>query len=389
VTSAEAEVTPRVMAWARETAGYSIDEAADRLAVRPRRLIEWEEGVRSPTLPQARTAARIYRRPLALLFLPEPPEDPSAPPDFRSVPGEGELITTPELRHELRLAESRRATALELDPAPQQRITNLVDTVTVDSDPEVAAADVREELKVSWTDQLAWRDAYAALNGWRSALESLGILIFRFSGVPVDVARGFSLSGAVYPVIALNASDAPAGRVFTLLHELGHLLAGTGGMCDLDDRGDPPSQEARAAERFCNRFAAAILMPRSDLSAIPTVAQATRDTRWSLQQLQETASTIKVSRHALLIRLLEVGRTSNAAYQLTLRDLRALGSGPPSTGFELVPDGAVREVGIPYARLVLSAYQDETITARDLAEYLGVRFKHVARIQDLVDSART
>src|SRR5260221_4398757 len=78
----EAEVQPRVLEWARTSAGLSIDDAAGRIGIRPRRLIEWEEGVRVPTLPQARQAAHIYRRPLALLFLPEPPTDPEPPPDF-------------------------------------------------------------------------------------------------------------------------------------------------------------------------------------------------------------------------------------------------------------------------------------------------------------------
>jgi Zn-dependent peptidase ImmA (M78 family)/transcriptional regulator with XRE-family HTH domain len=375
------------MEWARTTAGYSIDDAAGKLGVRVRRVMEWEEGVRSPTMPQARLAAHVYQRPLAVFFLPEPPNDPTTPPDFRSLPGEGARVTTPDLRHALRVAEHRRETAIELDPDARQSISGLIGSLSTNADPETVAAAVRAQLNVRWTDQLGWGTNYQALNSWRAAVESLGVLVFRFSAVPVDVARGFSIGGRIYPVISLNSADGPAARVFTLIHELGHLLVGTGGVCDLDERGEPPSAEASAGERFCNQLAAAVLMPAEDLRTIPVIREAGPDAVWNLASLQDAANTIHVSQHALLIRLKEIGRTSEAGYLRTLSDLRASTTGRTSGGFELVPEAAIREVGAPFARLVLAAYQGEAITARDLAEYLGVRFKHVPRIQDLLDTA--
>lgn len=386
--ASEANVSPAVLEWARNSAGFSIEEAADKVGVRPRRVIEWEEGVRMPTMPQARAAAHVYGRPLALLFSAAVPQDPATPPDFRPAAGGEPPTVTPELRQEVRVAQARRETAIELDPVARQPISELIGSLTIDSDAEASAIRIRPLLLVTWAAQLGWRDNYAALNAWRAALESLGILVFRFSGVPTAVVRGFSLSGSTYPVVALNSTDAPTGRAFTLMHELGHLLVGTGGICDLDDREHAASRQTIAAERFCNRFAAAVLMPRESLLGLPLVAQAHRESAWSLGQLRELASTIHVSQHALLVRLKEIGRTNEANYQRTLTEILSAGNVTSPGGFELPAEGAIREVGVPFARLVLSAYQNEAITARDLAEYLGVRFKHIQRIQDLLEPTR-
>jgi Zn-dependent peptidase ImmA (M78 family) len=45
--------------------------------------------------------------------------------------------------------------------------------------------------------------------------------------------RGVSLPGDVLPIVILNGGDAHAGRIFTLLHELTHLLLRQGGVCDM------------------------------------------------------------------------------------------------------------------------------------------------------------
>jgi hypothetical protein len=42
---------------------------------------------------------------------------------------------------------------------------------------------------------------------------------------------------------------------------------------------------------------------------------------------------------------------------------------------------AVRDVGKPFARLVVDAYRSDAITGSDLSEYLGVRLKHLPAIE--------
>jgi Zn-dependent peptidase ImmA (M78 family) len=59
----------------------------------------------------------------------------------------------------------------------------------------------------------------AALNAWRAAVERLGILVFQTSEIGLREMRGISIPHGPLPVSLLNSTDAPHGRIFTLLHE--------------------------------------------------------------------------------------------------------------------------------------------------------------------------
>jgi Zn-dependent peptidase ImmA (M78 family) len=63
------------------------------------------------------------------------------------------------------------------------------------------------------------------------------VLVFQATRVDVKEMRGFSLVDVRLPVILLNGGDAHAGRTFSLLHELCHLIARDGGLCLPGDDG--------------------------------------------------------------------------------------------------------------------------------------------------------
>lgn len=93
----EALVTPSVIKWARDKAGYDVGTAAQKIG-RPSPEIEaWEDGSLRPTLPQARKAAEVYRRSLAVFYLPKPPRDFGTLRDFRHLPGDQPREYSPEL----------------------------------------------------------------------------------------------------------------------------------------------------------------------------------------------------------------------------------------------------------------------------------------------------
>ena len=79
--SPPAVVTPSALRWARESIGYELEEAADLIGVRAEKLAAAERGDAYLTLRQAEEAARRYERPLAALFVSEPPVE--EPPEAR------------------------------------------------------------------------------------------------------------------------------------------------------------------------------------------------------------------------------------------------------------------------------------------------------------------
>ena len=87
MASTLAHVTPDVLRWARESVGYELDDAAARIHVKPEKLKDAEEGGQKLTLRQAERAASVYERPLAVLFMPEPPTEDEQEAQFRRLPG--------------------------------------------------------------------------------------------------------------------------------------------------------------------------------------------------------------------------------------------------------------------------------------------------------------
>lgn len=111
--SPPAIVTPSALRWARESIGYTLEEAAKRLRVKPQMLWLAEEGGDYLTMRQAEAAARLYERPLAALFLPEPPQEEPQEAQFRRLPGAPEPPWPPEMQSLARRVSVRQDDAVE------------------------------------------------------------------------------------------------------------------------------------------------------------------------------------------------------------------------------------------------------------------------------------
>ncbi|MEA3445184.1 MAG: helix-turn-helix transcriptional regulator, partial [Bacteroidota bacterium] len=86
-------ITTKVFKWARESAKMAEETAASKVAVSIEKLREWEAGESFPTIRQAQNLAKAYKRPFALFFLPDIPNDFQPLQDFRKV-GSKELSTS-------------------------------------------------------------------------------------------------------------------------------------------------------------------------------------------------------------------------------------------------------------------------------------------------------
>ena len=191
-------------------------------------------------------------------------------------------------------------------------------------------------------------------------------------------------------MIVLNAKDAPRGRIFTLMHELTHLMLGQDGVCDPLGVGRHAQNLDERVEAYCNRVAGAILVPWDALLAHPRLAHVGGPREWNDQEIRELADHFAVSREAIVRRLVIVGRATEAFYdrkreaylaQYRARTLKASeGFAPP---FRVV----VRDNGRQYTRLVLDALDRERITLADVSDYLGVRIKHLEKIAGVVKHA--
>ncbi|HEY2719931.1 MAG TPA: ImmA/IrrE family metallo-endopeptidase, partial [Solirubrobacteraceae bacterium] len=237
--------------------------AARKLRVTPDRLRTWETGETYPTIAQLRKAAGLFKRPLAIFYLPEPPHDYQPLRDFRRVPDAQLGQLSPGLLAVIRRAHAVREAALELRELADEPVTSIPRLDESQSDAERFGVAMRGLLAVTNAEQKAWRDPRRALNAWLDAVSRLDVLVLQAQSIPIQEMRGFSISAERLPVVVLNGGDFPRGRIFTLLHELAHVLLHADGVCDTLPRRKPrgPTDEL---EVFCNQVAAAALMPLDD-----------------------------------------------------------------------------------------------------------------------------
>ena len=369
-------VEPDVLVWARSTAGFAPPDAAKRLGVSTDTLSAWEAGDLDPTVTQLRKMAKQYGRPLAVLLLPRAPTDFTVPRDFRRRDLEATSLS-PELRKALRRAHTQREVFLELeDIAPTTLATSTPPPEIAQTEPaEAAGARLRAYVDVSLDIQRAFQDRYAALREWIGAIERRGILVIQTERVAIDEARGFSISEWPYPVIALNGSDAPHAKIFTLLHELAHLALNLGGLCDLHDK-------RMDVERRCNEIAAAALLPAQALPA------RTPGEVWTLDRLEDLVATFNVSSQAMMLRFVSLRRASWADYWSLLDEIQQLRDDEeeerprPRNGGPSFYRVKARNLGRGYIRSVLDAYDSRELSAIDAIDYLDIKFSQVKKLRE-------
>jgi Zn-dependent peptidase ImmA (M78 family) len=119
----------------------------------------------------------------------------------------------------------------------------------------------RKFFNITLEDQANAKDARVFYVLCRKHIEDKGVFVLHDS-FPYEDGSGFCLSHPTHPLIVVNTMQQTRGRrLFTLAHELGHVLMRKSGISD-------PFVSRNATERLCNRFAASFLVPSSFVSAL-------------------------------------------------------------------------------------------------------------------------
>jgi len=196
--------------------------------------------------------------------------------------------------------------------------------------------------------------------------------------------RGFAIAQPTLPAIVINGRDSSqGGKVFTLLHELTHIILGESAISNgMGEDLDPIAEEGRI-ERFCDAVAAAALMPRGLVLSFHEVAP-TGVREWTDNELRTIARSIGVSREALLLRFITLKRASWEFYQQVRErfqkeyqqaaEKRAKYKAPPRIKRSIM---LMSWNGRGYTRLVLRSYYENRITLNDASIFLGAKVKHI------------
>ncbi|WP_419697186.1 ImmA/IrrE family metallo-endopeptidase [Mesorhizobium muleiense] len=348
-----------------------------------------------PSLPQLRKIAELFKRPLAVFYLPKPPSNFQVMRDLRRLPGVGFRRYPPGLQLEIRLATERRELARELsEDLGQEPIRFDLQATTKDNTDDVGLR-IRAALGITDALQSAWRDAdgRAAFNAWRSRIEAKGVLIFQTTRFETEEASGFAIAADALPIIAVNRKDPPTRRTFSLLHELTHLLLKVSGVSDLETDAARPAEDQKL-EVFCNQVAAGALMPRDLILNDPRVSGRTlRSVDWSDSEISDLSRSFGVSREALLRRLLTFDRTTAEFYAMKrgqyhaerqTRLMRQKQEARDSDGIPRnMPQETLSNFGRPLVQMIIGNYYHDNLTLSEVSGYLGLKAKHLPKLEQI------
>ncbi len=370
-------ITPEVVAWARERAGFGLADAKKAFP----KIAEWESGDASPTYRQLEDLSDKFKVPVAVFFFPEPPELPPIEETFRTLgPTQFDEIS-PQIRLLLRKARAFQIGLDELNQGrnPAERLITGDLNFRPDDPVESIAAQVRDYLGVSFEEQFKWKDDDSALKAWRKALLDVGVYVFKDAfGKKQNNYSGFCLYDSEFPIIYVNNSTAKTRQIFTLFHELAHLLFHTSGV-DIfqEDFIDGLAPDKRQIEIICNRLAACILMPEDvfdqELAKRPH-SESSEDKAAAL------AGLFAVSREAVYRKFLDRNLITKAEYKHKAKRWAEQQDTGGKRGGDIYRNW-LAYLGKEYISLAFQRYYQNRISYEQLGDYLDVKPKNLDKLE--------
>lgn len=374
-----ANINPDLLIWARRTIKLPLTLAADKIGVKEEILENWEKGEAVPTIKQLYKIAETYKRPFALFYFPEPPKHFKPLKDFRKFP-DNYIVSEKEeyqLEKELLSFQRKREQALELYDLLEEKVPEFTIKANSDEQPQVVAQRIIGSLKINHREIAALSPGYDALNYWKSFLESKGILIFQSSGIPLEVMRGACIAKTKLPIIIINSNDSPNGRIFSLFHELVHVVLREEGITNFRYSN---REEFDPVEIFCNRVAAEILVP-SELILSNYIVGAHQDGEtWSNEEINGLSSHFCVSPEVIYRRLLTLEKVDLDSYLRFREEQNQIVRQKQKSGDYY--RNVVAKNGRLFLNLALQSYYQDKINASSLYDYIQVKLSNLVKLED-------
>ena len=375
----EVSINPKIIKWARESAGWGVDEISKKLKTSKENFEKIESGSKLPTFRQLEFLANYFKRPVAVFFLQKPPEEPTIASSFRILP-KSEQEFSKELKLAIRKTRYYQSIANTLLKDLGMDTNPLILKISLTDNPIEIAKEERKKIGISVEEQYKWQNSYSAFNFWRESIESKNILVFQFK-FPIEDARGFSLMDKEPPAIAINSVDNILARIFTLFHEYAHIILGITEIYSEEEEIDLNKE----VENWCDRFASEFLLPEENLKRDNDFQKYIKTRRLSSEILDNLSKKFRVSKKAVLTRL----RTLNLIeYDVYKKELETLQKQyieiSPKGGFISSSQKCLQEKGKQFISSVLQAKERGVITTADTIEYLSIKLKHLDKIQEAI-----
>ncbi len=304
----KAYITPNVLKWARESARITEEVAASKVHVTIDKLNEWEIGKTLPTIKQAKTLAKVYKRPFALFFLPEVPRDFQPLQDFRKA--ESKTLSTASI-FIIREIQQKQAWIRDVYEDNKEVKLPFVGKFSINDDPKKVAKDILSTLNIHPANY----NTDNPIKEWIDKAETKGIFISRTSFIhsrltlDSEEIQGFAIADPFAPFVFVNSDDWNAPQLFTLVHELAHVWIAQTGISNEIEVNITEKDKFHPVELFCNEVAANALMPEDIVQNFAVV------TFNNSKEIFKRAKTLGVSSLALLVRALNLNLIDFNSYK--------------------------------------------------------------------------
>lgn len=279
------KINPDIIKWARETAGFTLEEAVRRLKLKEARgisaidrLSALETGEHEPTRAMILKMVKQYHRPLLTFYMSTPPIRGNRGQDFRTLPDgsfeSGEALLDALIRDVQARQEMVRVILEDeedVEPLP------FIGSVKRSDGVLQIVASIRDTLQLDLDDLRSQQSASDAFGFLRDKVEEAGIFVLlignlgsHHTSIDLEIFRGFAISDDLAPFVIINDQDSHSAWSFTLLHELAHLWLGQTGVSG--------AKAEISVERFCNDVAGELLLPREELANLKISEEAEFET---------------------------------------------------------------------------------------------------------------
>jgi len=259
---------------------------------------EWLTKKDYPTYHQLVEIAKTFNIPFGYLFLDKLPEKKLPIPHFRTKNNIHHF--SDELYDTVMFVKKQQEWIREILIDWGHEHLPFAKTFTTKDDPRVISTKIREILKLDndWaSSQISWNQAF---NFLINRFEKAGIYVV-INGIVgnnthrklnVEEFRGFVLFDDIAPFVFINNNDFLSAKIFTLIHELVHILIGKSASFDLREL----ISANDATEKFCDRCTAEFLVPEENIKQINEI------------DYENLAKQFKVSKIVIARRLLDIGK---------------------------------------------------------------------------------
>ena len=242
-----------------------MEDAAHALSSTPTRIAAVEAGEEQPSRPLLLKMSKQYRRSLLTFYLAEPPKRGDRGQDFRTLPPEHSIEEDAVLDALIRDIMARQCLVHSIvEDEEESAPLAFIGSRTMQDGIVSTVQAIQKMLRIGLSDYRTQHDYDAAFDFVRERAEDAGIFVLlvgnlgsHHSAVPVELFRGFAISDSLAPFVVINDQDSRSAWVFTLLHEITHLMLGTTGISG--------AQADKDIERFCNDVAGEFLLPTAEV----------------------------------------------------------------------------------------------------------------------------